>query len=155
IIGLGAGLLVTRLTNSDVNIWMLLWPGILLFAGLSLLLRKPPTGLSAERSVNEFTIFGGIEKRLSSKEFEGGSMSVAFGGITLDLRQAEMAKDARLDVFVLFGGAEIFVPENCKVVNRSMAMLGGVEDKSRSNKEPEQVLTITGSVLFGGLEIKN
>jgi len=36
-----------------------------------------------------------------------------------------------------------------------MAMLGGVEDKSRSSKEPEQVLTITGSVLFGGLEIKN
>lgn len=155
IAGLGAALLATRLTNTDINIWTLIWPGILIFAGLSLLLRRNPTGLSSEKSVNDFAIFGGNEKRIAVKDFAGGSVSAVFGGSTLDLRKAEMAKDARLDVMVLFGGVEVYVPENCRVVNQSMAIFGGTDDKSHADDKSTQTLTITGTVLFGGLDIKN
>lgn len=155
IIGLGVALQAARLMDTDINIWTLIWPGILIFAGLSLLLRKGPSGLTADKSVNEFVIFGGTEKQFKTKDFEGGSTTAVFGGSKIDLRNSTIVKSARLDVLILFGGLELIVPEGCRVVNQSMAIFGGAEDKTRPDEKSDQVITVTGTILFGGIEIKN
>jgi predicted membrane protein len=79
-------------------------------------------------------------------------------GFEIDLRKAELeAGTARIDVFVLFGGGEIQVPEGWEVQNQATAIFGGVNDKTQTHAlsvETPKVL-LTGLVLFGGVEIKN
>ena len=54
------------------------------------------------------------------------------GACELDLRNAEMqGGDAHISAFALWGGIEIRVPDHWVVVNRSMALMGGVEDTTR------------------------
>ena len=43
-------------------------------------------------TLNENAIFGGVEKRVNSKEFRGGQLQSLFGGIELDLRDADIAE---------------------------------------------------------------
>src|SRR5438067_8561414 len=47
-------------------------------------------------------VMDGIELTNRSKAFTGGSMVAWYGGIAVDLREAELAPDARLSVRTLF-----------------------------------------------------
>lgn len=61
---------------------------------------------SADR-VNTFNVFSGTEIASHSDHFEGGNVGALLGGAEIDLRDAQPAPGAALDVFVAFGGAEI------------------------------------------------
>jgi len=68
--------------------------------------------------------------------------------------------EATLHIDAIFGGAEIRVPDTWLVSYQGATMFGGVEDKSRLRRPEDpnskrKVLLITGSIVFGGLEIKN
>ena len=155
IMAVGTVLLLSRLTGADINLWALFWPSILIIIGASMIFRTPPAAASTEDSLNITTIFSGTSKQLASKAFTGGAITTLFGGSDLNFSQAKLAKDARLDVMVAFGGVEIKVPENYRIINKTTAILGGVEDKTSAPADTDQVLTITGTILFGGLEIKS
>lgn len=104
-------------------------------------------------------IFGGVSRRLATPSFQGGELTSIFGGFEADLSKARMEGSARLDVFILFGGAELRVPEGWDVSVKATAALGGIEDKTYHPMPVEGApvrprLVITGLVLFGGLEIK-
>ena len=108
----------------------------------------------SDKSVDTFVLMSGTEKRLNSEDFVGGSSVTLFGGTVIDLRQATLAKDAKLDLLTFAGGVEIFVPENCRINNQLLVLMGGVEDKTQDVKNPTQTLTLTGTVLMGGVDIK-
>lgn len=123
--------------------------------------RDVPQHLQAsEDFLSGSAIFGGVERRLATQDFQGGELTSMFGGFEADLSRAQMKGSARIDVFVLFGGAELRVPEGWDVSVRATAALGGIEDKTHhgpaaaEGQEPRPRLVITGLVLFGGLEIK-
>jgi hypothetical protein len=64
---------------------------------------------------------------------------------------------ARMDVFVLLGGGEIRVPEGWDVTINVSAIGGAVDDKRATlptTEEHRPKLLITGTVLFGGIEVK-
>lgn len=106
--------------------------------------------------VDASVLFGAGEYKVSSKQFKGGSVSVVFGGIELDLRDAEMEGDTIvLNVSVLFGGVEIRTPMHWQVVLEGFPVLGGMENKTVSPKEVTKKLIIKGSSTFGGLEVRN
>ena len=74
------------------------------------------------------------------------------------LREALMAggEPAVVDVFVLMGGIKIFVPVNWTVSQEVVALLGGVQDKTRSiSSNPAQHLLVRGTAVMGGVEISN
>jgi len=50
-------------------------------------------------------VFDGVDLKSRAKAFRGGSMLAWFGGIAVDLREAELARGARLRVHTLFGGS--------------------------------------------------
>lgn len=141
-----------------------IWPGILLTAGIFIVTKAlkqhrgvPPELQASSAFIACSAIFSGC-KRKPMGLFKGGELTSIFGGFELDLRKAELeAGAARIDVFVLFGGGEITVPEGWEVNNQATAIFGGVNDKSApsaiASERPR--VTLTGLVLFGGVEIKN
>ena len=150
----GTILLFSRFNAVDVNFWAIFWPLVLIFVGGSILFRQAGDKVVSDKSVDTFVLMSGTEKRLNSEDFVGGSSVTLFGGTVIDLRQATLAKDAKLDLLTFAGGVEIFVPENCRVNNQLLVLMGGVEDKTQDVTNPTQTLTLTGTVLMGGVDIK-
>jgi predicted membrane protein len=135
--------------------------GLLIILGLWILLRHARTRVetvSDADSVDQWTIFGGVEEALNTQRFTGGTVSVAFGGVELDLRQAALAPGGvTLNLTAIFGGIEVRVPENWHVIVDGTAILGGVEDKtgtvSPDKLLPDASLRIRAVTIFGGVEI--
>lgn len=139
------------------------WPLFLVAAGAIIILRRRSY---IDREVMEgdngyledTSIFGGSDKSFSSDAFKGGKITAVFGGSSIDLSGARMdGNEAIIDYFTLFGGNEIRIPADWTVINESYVIFGGYEDKRRSGEvpDPNKVLRIKGSVIFGGCTIKN
>jgi predicted membrane protein len=109
--------------------------------------------------INDVSIFGGGHKIVESKNFKGGNLTSVFGGSEINMVNAEMASDGSiLDVFTLFGGTTLIVPNDWKVQTDAVSILGGFNDKRRmssSEVDPSKILVIKGLVMLGGIEIKS
>jgi predicted membrane protein len=151
--------------------WGQFWP-LLLIAGGAMAMwsaiqarRLTPTASSdasdPRDTLDESAIFGGIEKRLNSREFRGGRLQAIFGGIELDLRDADMlGNEAVIHANAIFGGIEMRVPESWFVATRGQGVFGGFSDSTRFSPpaDPEKskkTLIVLGTSLFGGVEIRN
>ncbi len=59
----------------------------------------------------------------------------------------------------MFGGIEVVVPRDWKVIINVTSIFGGVDDKRILNPdqvyESNKVLIIRGTAIFGGCELKN
>jgi predicted membrane protein len=146
-----------------------LWPLAIIAAGLMMIwgsiesrrIRAATAG-GNPNTTNISAVFGGIERRVSARDFRGGTVSAVFGGAELDFRDADMEGDqVVLEVNAVFGGAEIRVPENWRVEVRGQTFFGGYSDKTRDSATPNlstqkrKTLVLTGTTLFGGVEVKN
>ncbi len=118
-------------------------------------------GSPAARTLEEVAVFGGGDRVIRTDDFRGGSVNVIFGGFDIDLREAVMLGDsAVIDVFVCFGGLDLRVPEEWSVINQVTPIFGSSEYKPRPGGpvtagSARKTLTITGAVIFGGVEVKN
>jgi len=151
--------------------WNDIWPILLIATGLMLMwgaieARKrpssPPSGGDPRTTLNEVAIFGGIERRVTSQDFQGGHINAVFGGVEIDLTDANMqVEEATLEINAIFGGVELRVPEAWQVAFRGTPIFGGIADKTRVGRAVDlsdprrKVLILTGAVIFGGVEIKN
>jgi predicted membrane protein len=154
------------LVNWDVlggNVWSYFWPLLIIAAGLWIIFKpgfkhhKGEVPSIKEKDLDSFTIFSGIKRRIDSKEFRGGKATALFGGLDLDFNQAELADNkATVELTAVFGGIDIRVPEEWKVVVDSSSIFGGVEDKRKGvpKEEPETTLFIRATAIFGGIDIK-
>jgi predicted membrane protein len=114
---------------------------------------------SLQDSIDDVSIFGGGTKNFSSKNFTGGKMTAIFGGSDVHLENCTLAHGRNeLDLFVMFGGYEIFVPQDWNVVVDVIPIFGGFSDKRMKDPnrvyEDDKILVIKGMVLFGGGEVK-
>ena len=101
-------------------------------------------------------ILGGVSRGNNSRAFRGADLLAIMGGYQLDLRQAAIHGDAVIDVFVMWGGIEIRVPEDWSVSSRIVPLMAGVEDKTRAPQgATDHRLQLRGFALMGGVEIKN
>ena len=110
-------------------------------------------------NIDDISIFGGGTKTFSSKNFTGGKLTAIFGGSDVHLENCRLAHGKNeLDLFVMFGGYTICVPQDWNVIIDVVPIFGGFSDKRI--KDPNRVyeedkdLVIKGLVLFGGGEIK-
>ena len=66
--------------------------------------------------VNATSILGGVTERNVSQDFRGGRLTAFLGGVSVDLREAEVVeKPARIYVSAILGGVEISVPQHWNV----------------------------------------
>jgi len=100
-------------------------------------------------------IFSGRKASIINEVFNGGSLNAIFGGVTLDISNAIIDHDVYIDATAIFGGVDMFVPRDVKVVVSSTPIFGGV-----SNKVPQPIGNIRGTIyinavcMFGGVDIK-
>ena len=84
-----------------------------------------------------------------------------FGGIELDLWQAEIEGDAAvLHIDAIFGGVELRVPDTWVVSSEGQGIFGGYSDSTHQRPptdpaQPRKTLVIRGAAVFGGVEIRN
>ncbi len=110
------------------------WPLVVVLFGLSLVfdhVRGRPESADADSgSLSTFAAFGGSEQRSTSHSFTGASLTAAFGGVELDLRDAEVADPpARVSALAVFGGVEIHAPREWDVDLDVLPLFGGASDE--------------------------
>ena len=117
------------------------------------------TGKTFQDSIDDVSIFGGGTKNFSSRNFTGGKLTAIFGGSDIHLENCSLAHGKNeLDLFVMFGGYTIYVPQDWNVIVDLVPIFGGFSDKRIKDPnrvyEDDKILIIKGLVLFGGGEIK-
>jgi predicted membrane protein len=143
-----------------VTIWDM-WPMLLVFFGVSMVwrgMRGTPqvAPIDANSTLSVLAVLGGMNRGNNSRSFRGGDVTAVLGGCVVDLRQAAIEGEAVLDVFAMWGGIELRVPENWTVISRVIPFLGGVEDKTRApQEEGTHRLIVRGFAIMGGIEVKN
>jgi hypothetical protein len=116
------------------------------------------TGTAFMDRINESVIFSGVNRRLMTKNFQGGKATVIFGGLDLDLTQVDFSGVVTLDLEVGFGGVKLIIPPHWDVRTEVSNIAAGLEDKRMFREggvDPNKVLVLRGTLAFSGLEIKS
>lgn len=168
IIGLIIGLLLLLSCRGLFDfklIWKLIFPLIFVIIGLSLIFKNNINKEVSEKikKLNEnlssndgyTATFSGQNLNFDGEEFKGSNLNAIFGGIKLDLRKAIINEDIVINASSIFGGIDIYIPDNCKVKIKSNSIFGGVSNNKKCNVDDNSyTIYINASCMFGGVEIK-
>jgi predicted membrane protein len=168
LIGFGVILLTPRVLGIPFDYHRLFLPAVFIAIGIMVLFRKrkdhnifehQPTESSSD-FIDEVNVFGGSERKITSKSFKGGKVTSIFGGSTFDMLDCELSEGkSTIDVVNIFGGTKMIIPADWKIHVEVVAIFGGFADKRKkyndSSFDSGKELHITGIVIFGGGEIKN
>ena len=158
VIALGVVFQLNQLNIIDVNPWQLFWPAVIIIVGVSIMTshKVPRKNIAASEREDVTAVLSGSETKVQSKDFKASRVTAVCGGVTLDLREATIRKEATIDLFSLWGGIEIYVPKNVIVKNNTSVILGGVENNTAADTDRDApVLHVVGDVVMAGVEIKN
>lgn len=168
LIGLAIGvflLLCAQDVLSFSMVWKLLVPAIIVVIGIKMIFG----GIFGNKSAEVFkrikdsgtpvkngnAVFAGTKLNFAQEVFEGAELNAVFGGVECDLRNAIIEKDAAINASAIFGGIDMYVPDNIQVKVNSNSAFGGVSNKARASADvTAPTLYINAACIFGGLEIK-
>lgn len=146
-------------------IFKLVVPAIVVIVGLKLIFGTFKSAKAskiieenAQSNVNRTqtcATFSGQDVNYSGQEFYGTNLDAIFGGVNCDLRSAIIPKDCVIKVSAIFGGIDIFLPDNVNVKVNSNSFFGGISNKRHTNSASNSVTVyVEGMCLFGGVDIK-
>ena len=162
LIGVGVAIQLSVLDEVPDVVRGATWPALVIGAGVLLILTRTSFGggeSAARRAgsgLNQVAVFNSVNDDVVGP-FTGLQTTTLFGGAEYDLRDAHVDHPpAVIDVTCMFGGVELRVPEDWSIHNDVLALFGGVDDKRRDpSADSEATVSIQGTVLFGGLTIKD
>ena len=168
IIGLIIGIALLLACQDYINfelVWKLALPAILVIIGVSLIFKDTINSKvnSEIKRINkeskdkgEYTAtFSAQDVRFNNEEFSGAELTAVFGGVKCDLRGAIINKDVVINAEAVFGGVEIFVPNDVKIKVKSTPVFGGVSNKAiQSTNDDSKIIYVNATSVFGGVEIK-
>ncbi len=151
-----------------------LWPILLIAIGILIFIRSGITnrGRNPNHNQKEFSkftsrsdngkvyyslVFRGADNVFLEPVFRGGKIETVFGGLTLDLRKAELQEGISvLDLSTVFGGATLMVPPHWNVEVQSNCVFGGFKDNRpyADKLDTHSRLIIKVECVFGGAELK-
>ncbi|RFM25810.1 LiaF transmembrane domain-containing protein [Deminuibacter soli] len=108
--------------------------------------------------LDSVVVFGGIEKKIVSKNFQGGEITCFMGGSEIDFSQADIQSPVILEVTQVFGGTKIIVPPHWNIKSEIVAVFAGMEDKRPANGlalDPAKTIILRGTSVFGGIEVNS
>jgi predicted membrane protein len=112
---------------------------------------------SSKSILSATAILSGVVRNNNSPDFRGGDATAIMGGCEINLRAANITPphEAALEVFAMWGGIVIKVPEDWTVIGKVDPILAGYHDKTVQPKDESKRFVIRGSVVMGGIEVKN
>ena len=171
----------TPLALPYVSPWLLIFSSVLASCGLAMLfpgrrhhapppqmvyssytangVTPPPAAATENADDNHPAVnvnFGAASKYLHSTCLESGQFNNSFGALEVFFDQAQLSPNgATVYLDCNFGAIKLYIPRHWAVKNEIRATLGGVSDGHRVTAPAEgaPVLTLTGNVTFGGIEI--
>ncbi len=166
---IGTIFLLPRITDLPYSFREVFWPVVFIGIGLLILFKSlggvrrrgtPKTSGSGMDFIDEIAILGGNERKITSKSFKGGQITSILGGSQIYLLDARLAPGENvIDLFTLFGGSTLIVPNHWNVKVEVTSIFSGFSDKrsvvESQQNEDEGMLIIKGIALFGGGELKN
>lgn len=166
LIGIGVGVLLLLCCQDILDfdmLWKLLIPAIVIIIGLRMVF-SGLLGSKADEMLNGMkkdgaeprvgcATFSGCNLNYDGEVFEGAELTAVFGGVKCDLRNAVIEKDCAIQVSAIFGGIDIFVPDNINIKLNTTSIFGGASNKKPAQKDVP-TLYISGTCMFGGVEIK-
>lgn len=175
-VGIGALFLVEDIVP-ELEIKQFMWPILIIGVGLFMILRprgrnrgadywkqrynnsSNPSESFANHAFETVTIFGGDKKQIISKDFKGGESVCFFGGVEINLTQADINGAAEIEVVQCFGGTKIIVPPHWRVQSDELVCIfGSLEDKRQvagSVVDPSKTLILKGTCIFGGIDLRS
>lgn len=161
----GAFFLLWKLDILQYDVWHYFWPAALIIIGLGIILRPilrpksheaiPPIQSS---DIDAAAVFSGVKRRIDSRNFRGGEVTAVFGEASLDMTDAGLeGGKATVEATAIFGGINIIVPRDWRVIADGTPILGGFEVKHKNPPEAEAKATlyIRGTAIFGSVTVKD
>lgn len=142
--------------------WKLLIPAILVIIGLSIIFKdvfnkkisNQIKKLNNNKTGSYCSTFSSQKINIDD-EFTGTDITAVFGEVTIDLRNAKINEDVVINTSSIFGGIDLFIPENINIKIKSTSIFGGVDDKRKTkNNDSKYTIYINSTCLFGGVDIK-
>ena len=146
-------------------VWKVLFPAIIVLLGIKMIIGSF-FGKDAEKTMKRIknkngsmtygtAIFSGDELDFSGEVFHGAELTAVFGGVECDLRNAVIEQDCVIQATAIFGGIDIFIPNNINIKTSSVSIFGGLTNAS-GNVRDESAPTLynKGICIFGGVDIK-
>lgn len=170
---IGVLLLAHYYVNLDFSIWQLIIPAILILIGVRIMFQNsfhrrpnaggqniPGDGVHGENftgSANsEYSAIFSSNRINVTDTFTGTNLSAVFGSIVLDLRNAVIPCDVKIDAQAIFGGIDIYIPAGVKIKVNNIPVFGGVSNKTGNyNNDPAApTIYLNSTCMFGGIDIK-
>jgi predicted membrane protein len=164
-IGLSIGvlLLLSRQGYLDPDILSkLIVPIILIIIGLSIMFSnslKKHKHIDYTKvdpnSLNYTAIFGEQKANFDGQPFLGAELTAVFGSVIIRADNAIITEDTVINCSAIFGGVEIYVPNDVNVKVSCTPIFGGVSNKHKSPNIPDApTIFINATCMFGGVDIK-
>jgi predicted membrane protein len=106
--------------------------------------------------IDATAVLGGMKRNVVSKTLKGGDITTFMGGAEINLLQADFNGRVMIDCFNMFGGTKLIIPADWQIQSGLTVAFGGIEDKRPpAPANPDKVLYLDGTCIFGGIEIKS
>jgi hypothetical protein len=140
-----------------------MWPVLLILIGAMIVVRAwrgtggldPAVTTGPRIEVSAF--MAGSQRKIVSREFSTADVNAVLAGTTLDFRPSKLA-NARgvVDVFAMWGGIDLIIPPEWRVVSEVTPILGVFQDETVVPADPDApTLVVRGTIMMGGIEVRN
>lgn len=179
IVTLIGGLFLTDHFFPEISLGQFIWPLAFIAFGLLLFFSRKDKawkekkwqryrnmhGFGAEESmrnaedyIDAVAVFGGVQKKLNTKNFQGGDVVCIFSGAEINLLQTDFNGQVTLELVNVMGGTNLIIPAEWQLVSEAVTIFGGIEDRRPQPLQPVETskkLILRGTCVFGGIEIKS
>lgn len=154
--------LLINLKLVSLQLSEILWPLLLIIAGLSIIFSKlkfnnnqKKQKTSKDRKIIFNGIFSGINEKIIDEEINEIVINAIFGGVELDLRELKLKHNLKIEICSVFGGVDLLLSEDYNIIVSSTSIFGGVENKHNFTKEQNKNdININSVNIFGGTDLK-
>lgn len=166
---LGLGVCLLLAAQNIINwgmIWLLALALVIVVVGIKLIFgsaRRKTAEIecnlesSGKKRKSGFAAFSGTTLNFSGEEFDGAELNAIFGGVECVASNAIVTEDVVVKAFALFGGVDIFLPQDVNVKIVSTSFFGGVSDETETGRKTipgAPTVYVKATCLFGGVDIK-
>lgn len=146
IIGLIVGIYLLLYCQGLINFqfaWKLVVPVIFVLIGLKMIFKDTFNKKKPRQNIYD------------NQLYTGENYDVTFNRLILDLSKAYLNEETNITISTLFGGVDLYLPDDVNIQIQSSNFLGGVDLHKRENKiENTKVIYLNARCIFGGINIK-